>query len=51
MKGFYEVATDSIIEIDAALDVAAELGYTSKEKLNGLGQFMIRSFQMLSKMI
>jgi four helix bundle protein len=48
---FYEVARGSIIEIDAALDVAVDLGYTSKEELDELGQFIIRSFQMLSKMI
>jgi four helix bundle protein len=50
-KRFYEIARGSIIEIDAALDIAVELEYTSKEKLKELGQFMIRTFQMISKMI
>ena len=50
-KRFHEIARGSLIEIDTAFDVAIELGYTSKEKLNELGQLMIRSFQMLSKMI
>ena len=50
-KRFYEVARGSVIEIDAALDIAVELNYTAKERLYELGQFMIRCFQMISKMI
>ena len=50
-KRFYEIARDSAIEIDAALDIAVELNYTTKERLYELGQFMIRCFQMISKMI
>jgi len=50
-KRFYEVARGSVIEIDAALDIAVELNYTTKERLYELGQFMIRCFQMISKMI
>jgi four helix bundle protein len=48
---FYEVARGSIIEIDAALDVAAGLGYTSEKNLSDLGPLLIRSFQLTSKMI
>ena len=50
-KRFYEIARGSAIEIDAALDIAVELNYTTKERLYELGQFMIRCFQMISKMI
>ena len=50
-KRFYEIARGSIIEIDAALDIAFALNYTSKEKLMEAGELMIRSFQMISKMI
>ena len=50
-KRFYEVARSSIVEIDAALDIATELGYTSKEKLKELGELMVRTIQMLSKMM
>jgi four helix bundle protein len=50
-KRFYEVARGSAIEIDAALDIAAALGYTSKEALIELGGLLIRSFQLISKMI
>ena len=50
-KRFFEIARGSIIEIDAALDIALELGYTTKEALTDLGNLMIRSFQIISKMI
>lgn len=50
-KRFYEIARGSIIEIDAALGIAAELDFTTKEKLAELGQLMIRCFQLISKMI
>jgi len=50
-KRFYEIARGSVIEIDTALDIALGLGYTSKEKLAALGVLLVRSFQMISKMI
>jgi len=50
-KRFYEIARGSVIEVDAALDIAVELNYTTKERLYELGQFIIRCFQMISKMI
>lgn len=50
-KRYYEIARGSVIEIDAALDIAVELGYVSKQALEHLGKLMIRSFQMISKMI
>src|SRR5260221_1619103 len=50
-KRFYEIARGSIVEIDAALDISVELGYTSKQQLEDLAKFMIRSFQLISKLI
>jgi four helix bundle protein len=50
-KRFYEIARGSIIEIDAAIDIAVSLGYTSKQKLEEPGKLMVRSFQLISKMI
>jgi four helix bundle protein len=50
-KRFYEIARGSVIEIDAALDIALNLGYTSKERLSDLGILLIRCFQLISKMI
>ena len=50
-KRYYEIARGSIVEVDTALDIAVSLNYTTKEKLNELGTFMIRCFQMVSKLI
>jgi four helix bundle protein len=50
-KRFYEIARGSVIEIDTALDIAVNLGYTTKEELTELGVLMVRSFQLTSKMI
>lgn len=50
-KRFFEIARGSLIEVDTALDIAVELGYCTKEKLQILGTLIIRTFQLLSKMI
>ncbi|TMI64627.1 MAG: four helix bundle protein [Bacteroidetes bacterium] len=50
-KRFYEIARGSVIEIDAAIDIAVNLKYVSKENLKELGVLMVRVFQMISKMI
>jgi four helix bundle protein len=49
-KRFYEIARGSLIEIDAAIDIAAELKYVIKEEQEKLGELMVRCFQMLTKM-
>ena len=50
-KRFYEISRGSLVELDAALEVSVELGYFTKEQLNEIGTLMIRTFQMLSKLI
>ena len=50
-KRFYEIARGSLIEIDASLNIAVLLNYTTREKLHELGRLIVRSFQMLSNMI
>src|SRR5258706_6866983 len=50
-KRFYEIARGSIIEIDAALDVASGLQYLENIKLDNLGESMIRTFKILSGLI
>ena len=50
-KRFYEIARGSIIEVDTAIQIAVELNYTSKEKLLTLGKLLLRSFQIISKLI
>ncbi len=50
-KRFFEVSRGSLVELDAALDIASDLNYCSKEKLQELGLIMNRCFSMLSKLI
>jgi four helix bundle protein len=50
-KRYYEVARGSLIEIDAALDIAKELEYLNNLELNKLGDSMIRCFKILTKLI
>ena len=50
-KRFFEVARGSIIEIDAALDIAYDLGYLTTQDLNKTGELMLRCFQILSGLI
>ena len=50
-KRLFEIARGSIIEIDAALDVAEDLGYINLSQIKELGELLIRCFQMLSKLI
>ncbi len=50
-KRYYEIARGSVIVIDTAFDIAVELGYIQKQKLEELGNYLLRCFQMLSKMI
>ena len=50
-KRYYEVARGSVIEIDAALDIAHMLEYIHTENIKELGEQMTRCFRMLSGLI
>ena len=50
-KRFFEISRGSIIEIDAVLDLCVDLKYSKKEDMQQLGEYMQRSFSMLTKMI
>lgn len=50
-KRYYEVARGSVIEIDAALDVAKNLGYLKNINTDVLGEKMIRCFKLLTGML
>lgn len=50
-RRFFEISRGSLIEVDAALDIAVGLGYCSKETMPDLGNNMTRCFSMLSKLI
>ena len=50
-KRFYEIARGSVIEVDAALDVAVDLNYCSPESLKTLGEALVKCFKYLSSLI
>ncbi len=50
-KRYFEVSRGSVIEIDACLELAVKLKYTTIEDLKNFGDAIIKTFQMLSKMI
>src|SRR6476660_9367436 len=47
-KRFFEISRDSIIEVDAALDIAYSLKYKTEEKLKQLGDHLINTFKQLT---
>ena len=50
-KRYYEVSRGSVIEIDAALDIARDLEYLINIDLSSLSESMIRCFKILSGLI
>jgi four helix bundle protein len=46
-KRYYEISRSSVVEIDAALDIAKEVGYLNKLDTIQLGEKMLRCFQIL----
>ena len=50
-KRFYGIARGSIIEIDAALDIALEIQYFKDYDTTRLKEYTIRCFQILCKLI
>ena len=50
-KRYYEIARGSVIEIDAALDIATDLEYLKNYDSRKLGEAMIVSFKLLSGLI
>lgn len=50
-KRYYEIARGSIIEIDAALDIANDLDYLNNQNLTLLDETMVKCFRMLTGLI
>jgi four helix bundle protein len=50
-RRFYEIARCSLIEVEAAFEIAVELQYKSESELFELGELIIRGFSMISKMM
>ena len=50
-RRFYEISRGSLIEIDAALDIAVALDYFQMEDVDPVGTQMVNCFKMLSGML
>ena len=50
-KRFFEIARGSCIEIDAALDIAFDLGYLAKVDTSNIGSSITICFKLLSGLI
>ena len=50
-KRYYEISRGSIVEIDAAIDIANDLGYLKNLTSDTLGETMIKCFKMLTGLI
>ena len=50
-KRYYEISRGSVVEIDAALDVAIELGYLENLDLKSLEISMVQCFKLLTGLI
>jgi len=48
---FFEISRGSLVEVDTAFDIAAELNYTSATILGELGILIVQYFKFISKMI
>jgi four helix bundle protein len=50
-KRYFEIARGSLIEIDAALDIAGDLGYLEQVDTTNLGKALIQCFKLLTGLI
>ena len=48
---FIKITRGSVVEIDAALETACDLGYFRQEQLRATGESLNKCFAMLSRMI
>jgi four helix bundle protein len=49
-KRFFEIARGSVVEVDAVLDIANDLGYI-KKNIDSIGVLLIKCFKILSALI
>jgi len=50
-KRFFEISRGSVIEIDTAFDIACSLNYCTETNLTALGEYLIKTFKILSGLI
>ena len=48
---FFEISRSSVIEVDAALDIAHELNYKTEKQLQPLGGYLVNTFKQLTGLI
>jgi len=50
-RRFFEISRGSIIEVDAAIDIANSLTYKTEEELKPLGIYLVSTFKQLTGLI
>jgi four helix bundle protein len=50
-RRYHEIARGSLIELDAAFEIALALNYLEKTTMQAMGSYLIDSFKMLSGLI
>jgi four helix bundle protein len=50
-RRFYEISRGSLIEVDTIFDLAVELKYFQEEDMGQCGTLILKTYQLLSKMI
>ncbi|HEX8460801.1 MAG TPA: four helix bundle protein [Segetibacter sp.] len=50
-KRYFEIARGSVIEVDAAIGIAFDLGYVTREDLENLGKAIVTTFKLLTGLI
>lgn len=48
---FFEISRGSLIELDAAFDIAVSLDYVDLEELGNLSELIIKTFKLLTGLI
>ena len=48
---YFEISRGSVVEIDGCLDIAFRLGYVELEKIEPLGESIVKAFKLLTGMI
>ena len=50
-KRYFEISRGSVIEIDSAIEIAFKLEYVILDELKSLGDYIVKSFKLLTGLI
>jgi four helix bundle protein len=50
-KRYFEVARGSVIEVDASIGIAFDIGYVTMKELENLGKTIVTTFKLLTGLI